>query len=84
MGNNIAIFIEISALVSNVKLFNNILSYLPKILINQYWLELIVCIACMIFCLLIGSYLIDALIKNIRRKLKEGEKRGFRNNKKDH
>lgn len=70
MGKNIAILIEISVLVKLVNLLNNIFSYLPKILINQYWVDLIVCIVCMLFCLLAGGYIIDALFENIRRKLK--------------
>ncbi|WP_041703720.1 hypothetical protein [Lachnoclostridium phytofermentans] len=75
MGKNIAILIEISVLARLVNLLNDIFSYLPKILINQYWVDLIVCIACMIFCLLAGGCIIDALIENIRQKLnKAGDK----------
>ncbi len=70
MGKNIAILIELSVLVSIVKLINNIFSYLLKILINQYWIDLIVCIVCMMFCLVVGGYIIDVLIENISRKLK--------------
>lgn len=70
MSKNIAILFEISVLAMLVNILNNILSYLPKAFINQYWIDLIICIASMIICLLCGSYLIDALFDNIRGKLK--------------
>jgi len=70
MGKNITILIEISALVSVVNLLTTLYSCIPKILINQYWVDLIVCIVFMLLDLLLGGYIIGALIENIKRKLK--------------
>jgi len=70
MGENIAILIEISVSVRLVNILNDIFSYLPKILINRYWVDLIVCIVFMIFCLFSGGYIVGTLIENIRNKLK--------------
>lgn len=70
MGKNITILIEISALVSVVNLLITLYSCIPKILINQYWVDLIVCIVFMLLDLLLGGYIIGALFENIKRKLK--------------
>ncbi len=71
MSINIVILIQISILVRMVNLLNDLFSYLPEILINQYWIDLIVCIACMIFSLLVGGYVVGRLIDNIRIRLKQ-------------
>lgn len=70
MSKNIIILIEISTLVSVVNLLTTLYSYIPQILINQYWVDLIVCIVFMLLDLLLGGYIIGALFENIRRKLK--------------
>lgn len=69
MAKNIGLFINLTLLIFNVKNTIRILSVLPEILMNDWWVDLMVYIVFLILLGLIGAFSIDNIFKIIKYKI---------------